>query len=65
MDLCTGTKQRTASIHDEKWRPNDDVVLLYCSFYYGVRPIVVVSDLEMVKQILVKDFDSFVDREVC
>lgn len=34
-----------------------------CGFYYGVRPIVVVSDQNAVRQILVKDFDSFINRE--
>ena len=34
-------------------------------YYNGIRPHVVVSDLEMLKEILVKQFDVFTDREVC
>ena len=34
-------------------------------YYLGVRANVVITDVEMLKQVLVKDFDCFVDREVC
>jgi len=33
-------------------------------FYLGVRPTVMVVDPEMIKQITVKEFSSFMDREV-
>lgn len=58
MGLFAGTKTH------ESLNVTENDAFLFCSFYYGVRPIVVVSDQEMVKQILVKDFDSFQDREV-
>jgi len=33
-------------------------------FYLGLRPTVMVVDPEMIKQITVKEFSSFMDREV-
>ena len=33
-------------------------------FYRGKRPIMMVADLEILKQVTVKEFNSFVDREV-
>ena len=35
------------------------------SYYIGQRPHILVADLDMLKQIMVKDFHIFVDREVC
>ncbi len=35
-----------------------------CSFYIGQRPMVMVADLDMVKQITVVEFGHFMDREV-
>jgi len=44
---------------------NDSLVYHVCSrFYVGQRPYLLVADLEMVKQVTVKEFNSFVDREV-
>ena len=44
------------------------IILLFVSFgsryYVGIRPFVVVKDLEMLKQIMVKQFDNFIDRQV-
>jgi len=43
------------------------VYVLYhvcCRFYVGQRPYLLVADPEMVKQVTVKEFNSFVDREV-
>jgi len=37
---------------------------VYCRFYIGRQPGVLVSDLELVKNITVKDFDDFSDRFV-
>ena len=34
-------------------------------YYIGQKPHILVTDLDMLKQILVKDFNNFVDREVC
>lgn len=36
----------------------------YCRWYLGARPVLFIADIEMLKVILVKEFDSFVDREV-
>ena len=33
-------------------------------FYIGPQPFVVISDMEMLKQIMVKDFDNFSDHTV-
>ena len=38
--------------------------VIVCRFYLGTVPWLVVSDLDMLKQILVKEFDSFADRPV-
>ena len=45
------------------------VVLLYIlnstyRFYLGQKPHVLVTDLDMLKQIMVKDFNNFMDHEV-
>ena len=34
------------------------------SGYIGAQPVLLVSNLEMLKQIMVKEFDSFPDRSV-
>ena len=33
-------------------------------YYVGIRPMVVVRDLDMLKEIMVKQFETFIDREV-
>ena len=33
-------------------------------YYFGRRPIIVISDVEMLKHVMVKELDSFVDRPV-
>ena len=43
------------------------VTLIYACcyrYYVGVRPMILVADPEMLKQITVKEFDSFMDRPV-
>jgi len=35
-----------------------------CRFYIGQRPTIMVADLEMIKHVMVKEFSSFIDREV-
>ena len=35
-----------------------------CRYYLGRRPRIVITDLDMLKQILVKDFDNFTDHTV-
>jgi len=38
--------------------------LVLSRFYIGQHPGVLVADLETIKHVMVKDFNSFVDREV-
>ena len=38
--------------------------LLFNRFYIGSMPMLKVTDVDMLKQILVKEFDSFSDRPV-
>ncbi len=33
-------------------------------YYFGFKPILVVTDLELLKQVMVKDFHNFIDRGV-
>ena len=33
-------------------------------FYVGLRPTVMVVDPEMIKQVMVKEFNTFMEREV-
>ena len=33
-------------------------------FYFGIAPQLVIFDLDILKQVLVKEFDSFMDRPV-
>ena len=41
------------------------VFLCVCfSHYVGAQPVLLVSDLEMLKHIMVKEFDSFANRSV-
>ena len=35
-----------------------------CRFYIGRQPCLMVTDVEMLKEILVKQFDCFMDRPV-
>lgn len=37
----------------------------FCRYFVGLRSCIVVRDLDMLKQILVKQFDNFMDRPVC
>ena len=37
---------------------------IFLSWYIGARPVLSIADVEMLKVILVKEFDTFVDREV-
>ncbi|KAI7815164.1 cytochrome p450, partial [Rhyzopertha dominica] len=37
--------------------------LKYCGVYLFLKPMLIVSDLELIKNILVKDFDHFEDRD--
>ncbi|KAI7815572.1 cytochrome p450 [Rhyzopertha dominica] len=37
--------------------------LKYCGLYFFTKPVLIVSDLEVIKTILVRDFDHFEDRE--
>ena len=41
-----------------------DVLRLLSSYYVGAAPNILVVDPEMIKQITVKEFDSFMDRTV-
>lgn len=34
------------------------------SYYVGQKPHIMVTDLDMLKQIMVKDFQNFMDHEV-
>ncbi|KAL5474497.1 hypothetical protein EMCRGX_G026452 [Ephydatia muelleri] len=34
-----------------------------CGFYYGAKPILVITDCDMIEQVLCKDFKSFSERE--
>ena len=38
--------------------------VLYCRLYFGKRPFLVVSDPDLLKQILIKNFDKFQNRFV-
>ena len=33
-------------------------------YYIGIQPVIAVKDLEMLKQIMVKQFDTFTDKRV-
>ena len=57
MDLIQGKLQK-------------QVMLCVCyetwyRFYIGCQPCILVSDLEILKQILILDFDNFTNRMVC
>ena len=34
------------------------------SYYIGQKPYIMITDVDMLKQILVKDFNNFMDRPV-
>ncbi len=38
--------------------------LYHHRFYFGIDPQLVIFDLDILKQVLVKEFDSFMDRPV-
>lgn len=40
------------------------VLCLYYRYYIGIRPNIVVRNLDTLKQIMAKKFDCFVDRDV-
>ena len=40
------------------------VLLNFYRYYVGSQPYMLVSDLDMLKQIMIKDFDNFTDRLV-
>ena len=39
-------------------------IKIHYRFYIGCQPSILVSDLEMLKQIMIKNFDNFTDRSV-
>ena len=39
-------------------------VVLYCRLYFGTRPFLIVSDPDLLKEILIKNFDKFQNRIV-
>ena len=39
-------------------------VMVLCRFYVGQMPHVLIADVDMLKQLLVKDFDNFMDQTV-
>ena len=38
--------------------------LLFSRYYLGPKANIVISDVEMLKQIFVREFDSFINRQV-
>ncbi len=40
------------------------IVAISCRFFLGFMPFLAVTDIDMLKPILVKDFDSFANRPV-
>ncbi|XP_039616763.1 thromboxane-A synthase isoform X2 [Polypterus senegalus] len=47
------------------WDAHQELIRKYgrvCGYYLGRRPVIVVSDPDMIKQILVKDFSNFPNR---
>uniref|UniRef100_A0A3P8NVI2 Thromboxane-A synthase n=1 Tax=Astatotilapia calliptera TaxID=8154 RepID=A0A3P8NVI2_ASTCA len=49
------------------FKPLNDLIKTYgkvCGYYLGRRPVVVVADPDMLRQVLVKDFSSFPNRRV-
>ena len=61
-DMLSG-KASFANLTDHTYKnfPNDPVVGAYGVFG---QPVVIVRDLEMAKNVLIKDFDHFVDRSM-
>lgn len=45
------------------WK-NSEIHNFFYSFYVGQKPHIMVTDLDMLKQIMVKDFQNFMDHEV-
>lgn len=41
-----------------------DIYINNCSYYLGAFPRLIVADLDIVKEIMVKQFDKFTDRSV-
>jgi hypothetical protein len=44
-----------------EWREKHGTIFGY---YFGFKPILVVTDLELLKRVMVKDFHNFIDRGV-
>ena len=38
--------------------------VLYCRLYSGKKPFLIISDLDLLKQIMIKNFDKFQNRIV-
>ena len=38
------------------------VAVMYCRYYVGASPKVAVADVELAKEVMVKEFDHFRDR---
>lgn len=45
----------------DKYKPTG---VKLCGIYYFIRPVAIILDLELIKQILIKDFHKFIDRNV-
>ena len=46
------------------WSDSEVKATFFYSFYVGQKPHIMVTDLDMLKQIMVKDFQNFMDHEV-
>lgn len=55
-------KQTLLELYDEIYRKNNDVGLV--GIFEMNKPIYMVRDPELIKQILIKDFDSFINRRM-
>ena len=41
-----------------------NLIALNGRYYFGATPVIVLSDQELLKQVMVKQFDCFTDRQV-